>query len=83
MTAKHEITRKFALAYAGASKRDKSRLLDEVCAITGGVGITPGGNSQLLGNHAGWERKPVNPGHENTLTPACRFWRKCGRGLVG
>jgi len=35
MAAKHEITRKFALAYAGASKRDKSRLLDEVCAITG------------------------------------------------
>ncbi len=35
MTAKHEITRKFALAYAGALKRDKSRLLDEVCAITG------------------------------------------------
>jgi hypothetical protein len=34
MTTKHEITRKFALAYAGASKRDKSRLLDEVCAIT-------------------------------------------------
>ncbi len=35
MTAKHEITRKFALAYAGATKRDKGRLLDEVCAITG------------------------------------------------
>ncbi len=35
MTAKHEITRKFALAYAGAAKRDKSRLLDEVSAITG------------------------------------------------
>ncbi len=35
MTAKHEITRKFALAFAGASKRDKGRLLDEVCAITG------------------------------------------------
>jgi hypothetical protein len=35
MAAKHEITRKFALAYAGASKRDKSRLLDEVCAIAG------------------------------------------------
>ncbi len=35
MTAKHEITRKFALAFAGAAKRDKSRLLNEVCAITG------------------------------------------------
>ncbi len=35
MTAKHEITRKFALAYAAAAKRDKSRLLDEVYAITG------------------------------------------------
>ncbi len=35
MTAKHEITRKFALAFAGAAKRDKGRLLDEVCAITG------------------------------------------------
>ncbi len=35
MTAKHEITRKFAHAYAGATKRDKGRLLDEVCTITG------------------------------------------------
>ncbi len=35
MTAKHEITRKFALAYTGASKRDKGRLLDEACAIHG------------------------------------------------
>ncbi len=35
MSARHEITRKFALAYAGSSKRGKGRLLDEVCAITG------------------------------------------------
>ncbi len=35
MSAKHEITRKFAHAYTGASKRDKGRLLDEACAITG------------------------------------------------
>ena len=35
VAAKHEITRKFSLAYAGASKGDKSRLLDEVCAVTG------------------------------------------------
>lgn len=35
MRAKHEITRKFARQYAAASKRDKGKLLDEVCAITG------------------------------------------------
>lgn len=35
MRAKHEITRKFAKQYAAAEKHAKSRLLDEVCAITG------------------------------------------------
>ncbi len=35
LTARHEITRKFAHAYAEAAKRDKGRMLDEVCAIMG------------------------------------------------
>lgn len=35
MRARHEITGKFAKQYAAAVKSDKSRLLDEVCAITG------------------------------------------------
>ena len=35
MRARHEITRKFAKQYAAAAKKEKSRLLDEVCAITG------------------------------------------------
>lgn len=35
MRAKHEITRKFAGQYVTAVKKDKGRLLDEVCAITG------------------------------------------------
>lgn len=35
MQARHEITKKFARQYAAAAKKDKSRLLTEVCAITG------------------------------------------------
>ncbi|MBL5973803.1 MAG: transposase [Candidatus Leucobacter sulfamidivorax] len=35
MRATHEITRKFARQYAAAEKGAKSKLLDEVCAITG------------------------------------------------
>ncbi|MCZ4142356.1 integrase, partial [Escherichia coli] len=35
MRAKHEITRKFARQYSAAEKGTKSKLLDEVCAITG------------------------------------------------
>ena len=35
MRARHEITRKFARQYAAAEKGAKSKLLDEVCAITG------------------------------------------------
>lgn len=35
MRARHEITRKFAQQYAAAEKGAKSKLLDEVCAITG------------------------------------------------
>lgn len=35
MQARHEITNKFARDYKRASKKDKGRLLDEVCAITG------------------------------------------------
>lgn len=35
MRARHEITRKFARQYQTASKQDKGRLPDEVCAITG------------------------------------------------
>lgn len=35
MGARHEITGKFALAYARARKKDKGKVLDEVCAVTG------------------------------------------------
>ncbi|WP_202616239.1 hypothetical protein [Actinomyces sp. 432] len=35
MQARAEITRKYAGAYAKASKKDKGRMLDEVCAVTG------------------------------------------------
>ncbi|WP_232011975.1 integrase catalytic domain-containing protein [Actinomyces slackii] len=35
MGARAEITRKYATAYARASKGDKGRMLDEVCAVTG------------------------------------------------
>lgn len=34
MRARHEITKKFAKQYAAASKNEKGKLLDEVCAIT-------------------------------------------------
>jgi hypothetical protein len=34
MRAKHEITKKFAKQYRTAAKKDKGKLLDEVCAIT-------------------------------------------------
>ncbi len=75
MTAKHEITRKFALAFAGAAKRDKSRLLNEACAITGWSRANAGRQLTATG-------KPRRVG-KKTRTPRCRFWRKCGRGLVG
>jgi len=35
MSARVEITAKYARAYAKASKADKGRLLDEVVAVTG------------------------------------------------
>lgn len=35
MQARAEITRKFATAYRGASKKERGRLLDEVVAVTG------------------------------------------------
>src|SRR5690625_3228591 len=35
MASRADITRRYALAYAQASKKDKSTLLDEVCAVTG------------------------------------------------
>src|SRR5690625_418922 len=35
MASRADITRKYALAYARASKKDKGTLLDEVCAVTG------------------------------------------------
>lgn len=35
MSARAEITAKYARAYRSASKRDKGRLLDEVVAVTG------------------------------------------------
>jgi len=35
MRARHEITKKFAKQYQAATKKDKGKLLDEVCSITG------------------------------------------------
>ena len=35
MAARREITKKYALAYQRASKKDKGRLLDELVAVTG------------------------------------------------
>lgn len=35
MSSRGEITRKYARAYAAASKKDKGRLLAEVVAVTG------------------------------------------------
>lgn len=42
MRARHEITKKFAKQYQAATKKDKGKLLDEVCSITGGPETTPG-----------------------------------------
>jgi hypothetical protein len=35
MTSRAEVTTKYAKAYAGASKKDKGRVLDEVVSVTG------------------------------------------------
>ena len=35
MQARAEITGKYARVYTRASKKDKGRILDEVCAVTG------------------------------------------------
>ena len=83
MAAKHEITRKFALAYAAAAKRDKSRPFYEVCAITGWNRdnarrqLTAARKPRRVG------KKTRTPGHENTLMPWYRCCRKCGRAVVG
>ncbi|WP_179229193.1 hypothetical protein [Parenemella sanctibonifatiensis] len=35
MAARREITKKYARQYAGASKKVKGRMLDELCGATG------------------------------------------------